>query len=265
MYAQAQNPELYEQAPMPGMERPAPNPNFGQTAVANVTHLMPEGAYAQRNPEPTATISINQPQDEVSPGLRRAVDSAVDKAFNKNTTNSDTNPTATASDQTQECVDAALNIKIIGSVMSSPGDRRKQYVGTGAKLAPISPSCQTLITRETPQIFFKMQRPKNHKEWTRTKTQPLVDGDYNPVDGNAGGKGGAYVVTDPKSPYRDSKFRYRCTPGKGITHVRAVYNIKVDSAVDGSELGHRSMSTPVNVQHIPRGAPVMGGGVPGAC
>ena len=170
---------------------------------------------------------------------------------------------ATASDQTQDCVNDAFKIKIIGSVMNYPGDRRKQSVGTAARLDPVSPDCLPLINRETPQIFFKMQRPKNHKKWTKTKDWPMRDGSNDPIDGNVGGKGAAFVETNPKSPFRDSKFRYRCTPGKGITHVRAVYKLKVDSAVDGNTLGRRTYSVPVKIHSV--SGIVLGGGVAKAC
>jgi hypothetical protein len=96
----------------------------------------------------------------------------------------------------------------------------------------------------------------NGPEW-------IVDqhGDFLPI-GDDGGSGGAVYGPPPGPPKPLKNFLYRCTPGKGITHVRAVIDIRVASAVDGTFLGKKSYSWPVEIEHIDF---AFAGGVKKAC
>ncbi len=161
------------------------------------------------------------------------------------------------------CVAAALaRPDNVASKMIRPGNKWQQEILAVADFAPTPAGCLSLITRQTPNAFFKMQRPKNHKQWTRTKGQELGDPTsgfpFQPI-GDEGGTGQANY--DPPKPIK--RFRYRCTPGKGITHVRVVIAIRVDSVVDGSLLARKSYSWPVEIEH---GLTfTFGGGVKKAC
>lgn len=170
-----------------------------------------------------------------------------------------------AEESSQEaCVFAALARPAnVGSSMSRPGNKWQQEVRVAATFRPTSADCLSMISRKTPRAFFKMQRPKNHQRWTRTKGQEFVDqqGDFKPI-GDEGGSGGVVVGPPPGRPKPLKHFLYRCTPGKGITHVRVVITIKVTSAVDGSFLGRKSYSWPVRVESIPF---AFAGGVKGPC
>jgi hypothetical protein len=261
MYAQPANIEALEQVPQPSIERAAQNP------VTHGLEIMPEGFAIQRDPRPLAKISFNQPHDEISPGLRRAVDGAVARAFIEDTT-----PEATSSDQLQDCVNEALGgLKIKKgnyTAMVYPGDKRKQITGTEGRLKTLSPGCLPLVSRATPSLSFEMQRPNNHKAHITSKAQPMVnDSVHEIVDGNGGGTGGAYIYIGRAGDgrVRDKKFRYHCTPGNGVTHVNAVYKLQVNSATDGHKLGAKTYSTPVKIVPVPNFSTVQGGGVRRAC
>ena len=197
---------------------------------------------------------------------------AVANQLNTETASAENVPEATASDQTQDCVNEALKIKIKTGAYTSmvyPGDRRKQTMGSEARLNPTSPDCLPLVTREVPKVFFKMQRPKNHKVWTKTKAQELVNSsdDDQPI-GDTGGLGDVGVIASGQSRpgvIKAPHFLYRCTPGKGVTRVKAVYKMKVDSAVDGHTLGRKTYSKPVKIYPVLKHNTVQGGGVRHAC
>jgi hypothetical protein len=162
------------------------------------------------------------------------------------------------------CVVAALaRPDNVGSDMSRPGNKWEQEILVAADFDPTSAGCLPLVARSAPQAFFKMQRPKNHKQWTRTKGIDLVDesNDFKPI-GDEGGSGIAVYGPPPGRPKPLKHFLYRCSPGKAITHVRVVITLKAASVADGSLLGRRSYSWPV---HIQGGAFAFAGGVKKAC
>jgi len=150
----------------------------------------------------------------------------------------------------------------VGSSMSRPGNKWQQEVRVAATFRPTSADCLSLVRPKTPRAFFKMQRPKNHRQWTRTKGQGFVDQEGDQPIGDEGGIGSVSVGPPPGRPKPLKHFLYRCTPGKGVTDVRAVIILKVTSAEDGSLLGRRSYSWPVKVESIPF---AFGGGVKGPC
>ncbi|HEX5797507.1 MAG TPA: hypothetical protein VFX86_03905 [Candidatus Saccharimonadales bacterium] len=171
---------------------------------------------------------------------------------------------ATASDLQQDCVKAALRKpkRKNEAVMIFPGDRRKQEVSVFARLNPVSETCSPLIARETPKVFIKVQNPRNHKKWFRSKTK-LLEHNNLPIDGN-GGQGGSAWFSKYNGD-KNKKLLYRCTPGKGVTRVQSVYRLKVNSAIDGHTLGTKSYRVFVRIDPVDKINPVLGGGVRRAC
>jgi hypothetical protein len=164
------------------------------------------------------------------------------------------------------CVAAALarpgNVE---SDMSRPGNKWEQEILVAADFDPTSAGCLPLVARSAPRAIFKMQSPKNHRRWTRTKGLDFLDesnGTPFPPIGADGGTGIAVYGPPPGRPKPLKHFLYRCSPGKAVTHVRVVITLKVTSAADGSLLGHKSYSWPV---HIQGGAFAFAGGVKKAC
>lgn len=151
----------------------------------------------------------------------------------------------------------------VSSDMSRPGNKWDQEILVRGDFESTPTDCLSLIVRQTPRAFFKMQRPKNHEMWIRTKGLVLVDesNDFQPIGGE-GGTGTAVYGPPPGPPKPLTHFLYRCTPGMGITRVRVIIAIRATSAVDGRLLGRRSYSWPVHVQG---GAFAFAGGVKRAC
>jgi hypothetical protein len=154
---------------------------------------------------------------------------------------------ARAEPSLNSCVSAALaRPKNVRALVIRPGDKAQQEVVASADFATISAECQSVITRQAPNAFFKMQRPRNHKRWVRTEVVEFFSEathQYRTVDA-AGGVGVAWY--HPKAP--TNHFVYRCTPGKGVTHVRVLITVAVDNAADGSFLKKRSYSSPVKIE-----------------
>jgi hypothetical protein len=180
--------------------------------------------------------------------------------------------TATASGQTHACVTAALNgVQILkgvhyGPQMGYPGDRKRQIISAEAKLVPVSADCLPLISRNIPRAFFKIQRPNDHKKWSSTK--PAVayiwrENGPEQVDGNSNGIAEASFAAVGGKPIKKSLL-YRCSPGRGITRVQAVFKVSVVSAADGRTLGRKIYSAPVDILALFPDL-VRNGGVPHEC
>jgi hypothetical protein len=173
-----------------------------------------------------------------------------------------------ASDIQQDCVSAALRKPKVAypslgyAYMIYPGDRRRQTMYSYAKFQPTSDACRQIVTRKAPTVVFKVQNRNNPKKSSKTKPQGLTVNDSNgdrPMQADEGGVGGASFVGLGKN----KSLRYRCTPGNGITHVQAVYQMEVDSAADGHMLGRKSYTVSAKVHPI--SGVVLGGGVEKAC
>jgi hypothetical protein len=175
--------------------------------------------------------------------------------------------------QLQSCVDKALSSLTIRTgaytIMIYPGDRRKQITESAAMLRPVPTECLTLVERKTPQAYFKMQRPDNHRQWIRTKPRSLTNEEGNaPFEGNDEGGEGTIFVYAPgggKGRTKDRRFLYRCTPGKSVTHVWVVYRLKVASVGGGDIIGRKSYTAAVKILPVPHYDPVQGGGVGKRC
>lgn len=204
-------------------------------------------------------------------------ETAVDSAFAKTTpvektsgsgSNDGGNAVATASDQLEDCVDAALAKPLVmRSRMAFPGDSqdaRQQKTDAFIRFKPTSDVCAPLVSRETPTARMKMQRPNNHKKFIRSKSKELIgneDGIEVPMDANGSRYG--YVAFGRNSG-ESNKLRYRCTPGKGITKAWMTYTVRAFSPVDGSTLGKKSFTQPIKIART-RPDLVTDNGVAGPC
>lgn len=177
-------------------------------------------------------------------------------------------PEATSSDLQQDCVDAALQKPKVAypnlgyAYMIYPGDKRRQAGYTYGKFKATSAACLQEVTPQAPTVVFRVQNPNNHKRFSKTKPLSLTINDANgdrPMQGGEGGIAG----TSSEGFGKNKGLRYRCTPGKNVTHVQAVYQMEVDSPVDGHVLGHKSYTVPARVH--PVAGIVLGGGVKKAC
>lgn len=185
---------------------------------------------------------------------------------------------ASSSEQLQACTQAALGEPEFNAnkaaTMNEPGNRESQYLFAVASLHKSSTDCLPLVRREGPRVFFKMQRPENHKAWIHSKSQEMItreDGYSHPrVLGDEGGRGeAALLAKSDGSPglgkVVDSRFIYRCTPGRAVTQVKVVFVMTARGAVDGKVLGRRSYAAPVSIIHAIPGEPLLHGAVFKAC
>lgn len=190
---------------------------------------------------------------------------------------------ATTSSEVQACTEEALTKPEFNAdkaaTMNEPGNRESQYLFTVARLHKASAECLSIVKREGPRVFFKMQRPGNHKAWIRSKAQEMVIREGSAaiprlIEGRAG-RGEAAILASRagrglEEPLTlgevvDSKFIYKCTPGKSVTHVKVVFVMTARSAVNGSVLGEHSYAAPVKIIHAIPGEPLLHGAVFRAC
>jgi len=193
------------------------------------------------------------------------------------------NEAGTTSGELQACTNEALTKPEFNAqkaaTMNEPGNRELQYLFTGATLHKQGADCLPLVKREGPRVFFKMQRPRNHKAWIRSKTEEMVTKEGSAairrLMGGRAGRGEAAILASKAGrgmgePLElgevvDSKFIYRCTPGKAVTEVDVVFVMSARSAVDGAVLGERSYAAPVKIVHTIPGEPLLHGAVFKAC
>ena len=183
-----------------------------------------------------------------------------------------------ASGQLQACTQAALAEPEFNpskaATMSEPGNRELQSLFTVAGLHRSSTDCLSLVRREGPRVYFKMQRPANHKKWIRSRSQRMITKEGSAavprVLGDQGGRGEAAVLAKAHKSMNlgeiaDGKFIYKCTPGKAVTQVRVVFVMTARSAANGQVLRERSYSAPVKIIHAIPGEPLLHGAVFKAC
>jgi len=159
----------------------------------------------------------------------------------------------------QSCINIALErprVRFTGMVY--PGDRRKQIIEIQARISSIPEACRQEVTR-TPKAIFMVQSPRNHKRWFRSKPRGFR------VENAPVGDDGGVSDTAFEGFGGNKGLDYRCTPGKGVTHVKAVLKLDANSPVDGQVLGQKSYPVSIKVIPVPRGYPVQGGGVRKAC
>lgn len=181
-----------------------------------------------------------------------------------------------------------------GTWVNHPGDRKTQTFTAEAEYKPLPSDCEGAF-RRTPAIQFQVQSPTSDSHWsdaggylTPKKSQdvqkeeleqleeereeqgkscwvPIPGGEKNtcrtdPRITGSGGVGGVYFhpqwkLHEPSYSRHDPRL-YRCTPGSGITHVRALFKSTVTSITTGKIVGSRVAVVPVRVRHYPGNGPM---------
>ena len=182
-----------------------------------------------------------------------------------------------------------------GPWLNHPGDRKTQTYAVEANYSPLSKECHGVF-RRIPEIRFQIQNPTNHAQWINAGSylspmksykvleeelekveqereeqgescwRPIPGGEKNicridPHIGDDGGIGEVFFHGPParlhKPRYSRSDLRaYRCTPGKGITHVRALFKNTVTSVKTGKVVEQRIATVPVRVRSYPGKGPM---------
>ncbi len=193
-----------------------------------------------------------------------------------------------------------------GTSVNHPGDRKTQTFTAEADYKPLPEGCEGVF-RRTPFIQFQVQSPTSHSRWsdagpfltpkkseTARKAEleqleeereeqgescwvPIPGGEKNtcrtdPLVAGEGGVGGVYFhpqwkLHEPSYSRHDPRL-YRCTPGNGITHVRALFKSTVTSVVTREIVEQRVAIVPVRVTHYPGKGPMpkaWRGAVRGSC
>lgn len=181
-----------------------------------------------------------------------------------------------------------------GTWLNHPGDRKSQTFTAEAEYRPLPEDCEGAF-RRTPTVRFQMQSPTSPSRWsaagpplTPKKSDnarreeleeleeereaqgascrvPAPGGEENlchPEPGitDRGGIGGVYFhpawrLHEPSYSRHDPRL-YRCTPGSGITHVRALFKSVVTSVASGEVVGSRVAIVPIPVRHYPGKGPM---------
>lgn len=141
------------------------------------------------------------------------------------------------------------------SEITVPGDSKKQYTRSYAYYRPMPKVCHDKYMR-IPQAKMQMQSPKNHRRWFNISNYSwptLYDHGPGVEDPRVGNIGGITRVKHFRFPFgiRDKRKLYRCTPGKGVTHVRALYKSVVRDLETGKTIGRsRIRRAPIRVRYI---------------
>jgi hypothetical protein len=194
-----------------------------------------------------------------------------------------------------------------GPWLNHPGDRKTQTYTAEADYRPLPQECQGVFHR-IPKIRFQVQNPTNHAQWvdagsylSPTKTYKVMEEElekveqereergescWRPIPGGEenicridphikddGGIGEVFFQGPParlhKPRYSRGDLRaYRCTPGQGTTHVRALFKSTVTSVRTGNVVGQRTTIVPVRVRSYPGKGPMpraIHGAVRGPC
>lgn len=153
---------------------------------------------------------------------------------------------ATASDLQQDCVDAGLKVDVLKSEMFRPGDPKSQSMISRASLQPYDACLQAGLSRENPTVTFQIENPNKPNSYITVGKPQGLKGPKGPL-GNQGGTGDAYIA--PVFAIKNPKYRYRCTPGKGVTDVRAIYHTQVNGP-DGNKLAEKDRTVRVRVRPV---------------
>jgi len=210
----------------------------------------------------------------------------------------------------QSCVSVGTaRPKIVETLVSHPGDWKKQGVTLTARWQPMPRVCNERFLRRV-RISFQMQNPHNHRQWVTIGGRispggyvaPMLEGrdaealqkewererkeegrscweknaagvsKYTcPDDFEIGNQGGKATAEPPSTqnptirlPRRE---RYRCTPGSGVTHVRAHILSRVINLKTKKLTGRATQWVPIKVRRISLPASLLGhrGQLPGPC
>jgi hypothetical protein len=181
-----------------------------------------------------------------------------------------------------------------GPWLNHPGDRKSQTFTAEAEYRPLPAECEGAF-RRTPSIKFQVQSPTSHSHWSdaggylaprksdnvqkeeleqleeereehgKSCWMPIPGGEknicrINPHITDSGGVGEVYFhppwkLHEPSYSRHDPRL-YRCTPGKSVTHVRALVKSTVTSVGTGKVAGQRVVVVPVQVRRYPGKGPM---------
>lgn len=193
-----------------------------------------------------------------------------------------------------------------GPWLLHPGDRKSQTFIGEAEYRPLPAGCEGAYER-TPSVEFQVQSSSSPAHWSDAgkyleprkgrKAQkeeleqleeereeqgkscwvPIPGGEKNtcrtdPSITDAGGVGELYFhppwkLHEPTYSRHDPRL-YRCTPGSGITHVRALFQSTIRNVATGRIVERRIAIVPVRVRHYPGKGPMPNawrGAVRGPC
>lgn len=184
------------------------------------------------------------------------------------------------------CIDAGLTEpKLLEAWVRHPGDRKTQSIFAEADWRALPVDCDATAER-VPSVRFQLQNPTNHARWinvggfVRPSRNPQKVKEEIELEKEAEGKscwdaseagksficgvsiwvtnkGGEGYAAAPKAPgWPDpipslEKYRYRCTPGPGKTHVRALIKNVVRNPSTGEVLREAVYRVPVKVKSYP--------------
>jgi hypothetical protein len=183
-------------------------------------------------------------------------------------------PTTTTSALEQSCVSAGTAMpRIVEALMRHPGDHKTQTASVKADYGPMPDECVGIFLR-VPDIKFQIQDPQNHQRWVGAgpfesfaKSSETVEKELDEIekeleergescdgsntchtDNRIKNKGGVFEAGASYPTFIPTRERYRCTPGKGVTHVRALLRNIVRNTNTSSIAGKRITAVPVRVK-----------------
>lgn len=146
----------------------------------------------------------------------------------------------------QSCIKAGTALPAIARAdVSHPGDRKKQLVYAKVNFAPMPAECAGVFERSG-SVRFQLQDPSDHERWFNVG--PFRDFVFE-GDPEDGGQATAYYFENEE--ISNPRFIYRCTPGSGKTHARAVFRQQVSSAETGQTVGQETVMRPLTIKHVP--------------
>jgi len=189
---------------------------------------------------------------------------------------------------------ATPKILASGTWLNHPGDRKTQTFTAEAEYQPLPVDCEATFRRAA-SVKFQVQSSTSHSHWsdagryfTPKKSQSvrkeereqleeereeqgescwvtIPGGEKNtcrigPLIANSGGVGEVYFhptlrLHEPSYSRHDPRL-YRCTPGSGITHVRALFKSTVTSIAAEKVVGIQVAAVPIPVRRYPGKGPM---------
>lgn len=192
-----------------------------------------------------------------------------------------------AADLAQSCAAAGVaKPRIVEAWVRHPGDRKTQSMFVEADWRALPGDCDGQFAR-VPSVRFQLQSPKNHARWINvggfvaperrswevkeeleaereaegkscwemTEAGKTFACDLSFRVTGKGGVGTAYAPESPGWPEPDpalERYRYNCTPGPGVTQVRALVKNAVKDLSSGEVAAQRIYEVPVKVKSYSR-------------
>lgn len=181
-----------------------------------------------------------------------------------------------------------------GPWLLHPGDRKSQTFTAEVEYRPLPAGCKGAFAR-TPLVRFQVQSPTSHSHWSDAgkylrprKSRDIQEEELEqleeereeqgkncwvPIPGgekdicrtdpkitDAGGIGEVFwrppwKLHEPTYARHDPRL-YRCTPGSGITHVRALFRSTITNVTTGMVIEQHVTIVPVRVKHYPGKGPM---------